>query len=73
MFNKNIKFKLLKNVFKSKIPLGLYDIRNNLINKFIYQVELSKYLNLHKSTIGRYLKTGKLLLSKYYIRKINDN
>ena len=56
---------------KSKINLGLYDIDNNLIKTFINQVELAKFLNLHKSTIGRYLKSGKLLLNKYLIRKIN--
>src|SRR6266849_800592 len=56
---------------KSKINLGLYDIDNNLIKTFINQVELAKYINLHKSTIGRYLKSVNLLLEKYFIRKIN--
>jgi group I intron endonuclease len=73
MFNKKHKIESIQkmSLSKSKIPLGLYDIKNNLINKFINQVELAKYLNLHKSNIGRYLKTGKLILNKYYIRKIN--
>ena len=57
---------------KSKIFLGLFDNNNNnLIKIFINQIELAKYLNLSKSTISRYFKTGKLLLNKYYIRKIN--
>jgi hypothetical protein len=38
---------------------------------FLNQVELAAYLDLNKSTIGRYLKTGKLLSTqsgnKYYI------
>lgn len=55
---------------KSKINLGLYDLDNNLIKTFINQVELAKYLNLHKSTISRYLKSGNLLLNKYFIRKV---
>jgi len=74
MFNKKHKIETIKkmSLAKSKVPLGLYDIRNKLLIEFINQVELSKYLNLHKSTIGRYLKTGKLILNKYYIRKINN-
>jgi intein-encoded DNA endonuclease-like protein len=37
---------------------------------------LADYLNLNKSTIGRYLKSGKLLLAargKYYIRATIKN
>ena len=58
---------------KSKFSLGLFDIDNNLINSFINQVEISKYLNISKSTVGRYLKSKKLVLSKYYISIINNN
>lgn len=73
MFNKKHNIVSIKkmSLAKSKTPLGLYDFNNNLIEKFINQVELGKYLNLHKTTIGRYLKTGKLILNKFYIRKIN--
>jgi group I intron endonuclease len=72
MFNKTHKIESKKkmSLAKSKTSLGLYDIENNLIKKFINQVELGKYLNLHKTTIGRYLKTGKLLLNQFYICKI---
>jgi predicted transcriptional regulator len=56
---------------KSKFNLGLFDIDNNLIKTFINQLELAKYLNLSKASISRYLKSGKLLLNKYFIRKIN--
>ena len=55
---------------KSKFSLGLYDLDNNLIKTFINQIELAKFLILSKATICRYLKSGKLLLNKYYIRKI---
>lgn len=56
---------------KSKLSIGLYDLDNNLIKTFINQIELAKYLNLNnnKSTISRYLKSGKLF-NKYSIRKI---
>jgi uncharacterized membrane protein len=70
---KNIVLKLKKkmSLAKSKINLGLFDTDNNLIKTFINQIELAKYLNLSKVTISRYLKSGKLLLNKYFIRKIN--
>jgi len=53
---------------KSKLSIGLFDLDNNLIKTFINQIELAKYfnlnLNLNNSTIGRYLKSGKLILIK---------
>ena len=33
----------------------------------VNQIELAKYFNLNKATIGRYLKSGKLLLKKYSV------
>ena len=73
MFGKNhsIETKLKISLSKSKVPIGLYDTNNNLIKTFINQVELSNFLNLNKSTIGRYLKSEKLILNKYYIKFIN--
>ena len=32
--------------------------------------EAKKYLNFSKVTISRYLKSGKIFLNKYYIKKI---
>lgn len=55
---------------KSKTPLGLYDINNNLIKTFKNQIELATELNLSKKTISRYFHSGKLLLNKYFIRQI---
>jgi len=57
-------------LIKSKLSIGLYDLDNNLIKTFVNQIELVKYLNLNKSTISRYLKSGKLLLNKYILREI---
>lgn len=68
----SIETKDKMSLVKSKIPLGLFDINNNLIKTFKNQIELAKHLNLNKSTISRHLKSGNLLLSKYFIRKIND-
>jgi len=72
MFGKthSINTKLKMSLAKSKISIGLYDLNNNLIGTYINQVELSNYLNLNKSTIGRYLKSGKILLNKYIIKEI---
>jgi group I intron endonuclease len=66
----SIDTKLKMSIAKSKTPLGLYDINNNLIKTFINQVELANYLSINKSTVGRYLKSEKLFLNKYYIKKI---
>ena len=73
MYGKNhtISTKQKMSLSKSKIPLGLFDINNNLIKTFKNQLELAKYFNLSKSTISRYFKSGNLLLNKYFIRKIN--
>ena len=73
MFGKthSIETKLKMSLSKSKVPVGLHDTNNNLIKTFSNQVELSKFLKLSKSTIGRYLKSEKLILNKYFIRTIN--
>jgi group I intron endonuclease len=73
MFGKihTLEAKQKMSLAKSKIQLGLFDIDKKLLKIFINQVELAKYLNLHKSTISRYFKSGNLLLKKYFIRKIN--
>jgi hypothetical protein len=46
---------------KSNLSRGLYDLYTNLIKTFINQIELAKYFNLNISTIGKYLKSGKLI------------
>jgi group I intron endonuclease len=74
MFNKKhtIESKEQISIALSKTPLGLYDIENNLINSFKNQVELAAEFIMFKGTIGRYIKSGKLFLGKYYIRKLNN-
>jgi len=67
--------KQLISIKLSKIPLGLYDKHNNLIEKFSNQVEARSEANkfkVDKSTISKYVKTGKLFKNKYYIIKINN-
>jgi group I intron endonuclease len=73
MFNKKhtIETKEKISLRLSKTPLDLFSKDNMFLKTFLNQVELANYLNLNKSTIGRYFKSGKLLLNKYYIRRWN--
>lgn len=57
----------------SKTPLGLYNTDNKLVKIFINQVKLATEFGVFKSTISRYVKSGKLFQGKYYIRKLNKN
>nr|AOO35687.1 GIY-YIG homing endonuclease [Dunaliella salina] len=54
---------------KSKYRVELYDLNNNLIKTFLNNVELANYLNIHKTTVARYIKSQKVLLNKYFVRK----
>ena len=53
------------------MPLGLYDENNNFIDKYSNQVELANKFGVDKTTISRYIKSGKLFKNKFYIREIN--
>jgi len=72
MFNKKHSSETKKKISLSlsKTPLGLYNIDNKLIKIFVNQVELAAKLGVFKSTISRYIKSGKLFQKIYYIRKI---
>jgi hypothetical protein len=60
---------LIKN---SNRPLGLYDKIYNIIEKYSNQIELANKFNVHKTTISRYIKSGKLFKGKFYIRGIKN-
>jgi hypothetical protein len=53
-------------------PLGLYDVNFNIIEKYSNQIELANKFSVHKTTISRYIKSGKLFKGKFYIREINN-
>jgi len=57
---------------KNKNPngVGIYDLNLNLVEKFNNNVELAKYLNISKVTVGRYIASGKVYDNKYYIKYI---
>jgi group I intron endonuclease len=64
--------KNLMSIKKSIRPLGLYDVKFNIIEKYSNQIELANKFNVHKTTISRYIKSGKLFKGKFYIREINN-
>jgi hypothetical protein len=55
-----------------KKPLGLYDENFNLIEKYSNQVELANKFGVHKTTISKNIKSGKLFKGKFYLRKIDN-
>ena len=58
---------------KQKYPfgVGIYDLESNLIKRFNQNVQLARYLAISKTTVGKYIKTGKMFNGLYYI-KINQ-
>lgn len=73
MYNKVHSLETRKKISlaRSRNPLGLYDKENKLVKSFNNQVELASEFSLNKTTISRYIKSGKLFLGKYFIRKLN--
>ena len=62
--------KLVLSAQKSKNPVGLYDVDHKLIKVFSNNVQVAQYLSINKTTVGRYIKTGKLFQGKYLIRRV---
>lgn len=60
--------KLILSALKSKNTVGLYDANSKLIKTFNNNVQVAKFLKIYKTTVGRYIKSGKLLYGKYLIR-----
>jgi len=53
---------------KHSNPLNVYDVNGVLVYEFASNTLASTHFNVHKSTIGRYIVSGKLFLDKYYLR-----
>lgn len=51
----------------SKYPngIGIYDLEDNLIKKFKNNIELAKYLDISRVTVGKYLNSGLVYKEKY--------
>ena len=65
--------KILISNNKNKYPFGvaIYDLNCNLIKSFNHNVELAKYLNVSKVTVGKYIKTESIFRGLYYL-KVNE-
>lgn len=55
---------------KSKNTIGVFDIHNKLVHVFNNNVAATKFLDCHKGTVGRYIKSAKLWANSYYIKII---
>lgn len=53
----------------NKLDVGIYDLNFNLVKNFKNNVELAKYLNISSTTVGKYIKTGKIFKFLYYFKK----
>lgn len=53
---------------KKKYPfgVGLYDLNNNLIKKYNNNILLTIYLNISKTTVGKYIKLVKVFNNLYF-------
>ena len=58
---------------KCKNIVGLYSANNELIQLFNSNVEVAKYLNCHKGTVGRYIKSKKRWANQYYIKIVSSS
>ena len=66
--SENTKIKISKAI---GIPIKVIDINNEEMIIFTSKKEGGKYLNTSDSTIGRYIKSGKLLFNRYLITENN--
>jgi hypothetical protein len=56
---------------KSKNTVEVYNINGKLVNCFPNAVITVKWLNIHKTTVGRYIKSQKLYDNKYYFKLVS--
>jgi len=50
--------------------VGIFDLNGNLIEKFDNNVELAKYLDISKVTVGKYLNNNLIFQDKYRFKPI---
>jgi group I intron endonuclease len=70
--SESIKNKISSKMNKHPLGVGIYDLDNNLISKFKNNVELAKYLNISRVTVGKYLNSGTIYKKLYYFKVIQD-
>lgn len=57
---------------KYSLRVGIYDLEDNFISKFKNNVELAKYFNISKVTVGKYLNSGLVYNKTYRFKPIQD-
>lgn len=62
------KTKALISASKSKGVIEVYDKNNDLVISFPNAVLTAEWVGIHKTTVGRYIKSGKLFNDKYYFK-----
>nr|YP_010722995.1 homing endonuclease [Leptographium procerum]WDW21000.1 homing endonuclease [Leptographium procerum]WDZ67182.1 homing endonuclease [Leptographium procerum] len=50
--------------------VGIFDLEDNLLYKFINNVELAKHLNISKVTVGKYLNNNLVYKNKFKFKPI---
>lgn len=71
LHSEETKSKLSDRMSKHPYGVGIYDLNDNLIVKFKNNVELSKYLNISRVTVGKYLNSG-IIYKNQYRFKVNN-
>lgn len=57
---------------KYTLSVGIFDLKGNLISNFENNVELAKYLNISKVTVGKCLNANIIYNNSCYFRPILD-
>ena len=57
---------------KYTLGVGIYDLEDNLIYKFKNNVELAKFFNISKVTVGKYLNSGLVYNKTFRFKPIQD-
>jgi group I intron endonuclease len=71
LHSEETKGKISCRMSKHPYGVGIYDLNDNLIAKFKNNVELSKYLNISRVTVGKYLNSG-IIYKNLYRFKVNN-
>jgi group I intron endonuclease len=52
----------------NRLPVYAYDLDNKLLGEFLSQRQVAKFLNVSRTTVAKYLDSGKVLNNKFLIR-----
>jgi group I intron endonuclease len=71
LHSEETKNKISDKLSKHPYGVGIYDLNDNLIAKFKNNIELFKYLNISRVTVGKYINSG-LIYKNQYRFKVNN-